>query len=147
MKFIAYRFLLSAASIVTASVLVTTSVSAMDGQNRLAAHVPFSFKAGKITLEAGDYYIAPNSLAIISTLVLHNADTQKDVLMLVQNAIYQSKDNRPRIVFRCAARECVISQVFTGADGWQFVAPKRSLAEKDSQAVVYFSSNPAAASE
>ena len=147
MKSIAYRFMLSAASIVTASVLVTTGVSAMDGQNRLAAHVPFSFKAGKVTLLAGDYTIAPNSLATNTALVLHNEDTQKDILMLVQNSIYQSNDNRPRIVFRCAGRECVISKVFTGANGWQFVAPKPSLAEKESQAVVYFSGSPASASE
>jgi len=54
MKSIAYRFMLSAASVLTASVLLTTGVSVMSGQDRLTAHVPFSFAAGQTTLEAGD---------------------------------------------------------------------------------------------
>jgi hypothetical protein len=141
MKSIANRFLLSAASVLTASVLLTTGVSAVYAQDQLTAHVPFSFNAGKTPLEAGDYTIAPNSHATKGVVLLRNTDTGKSVLMLVQNAIYESKDNRPRMIFRCASNECTISQVFNGSDGWQFAAPKLSPAEKERLAVVYFNSS------
>lgn len=138
MKSIAYRLMLSAASVVTASVLLATSVSAMYGQGRLTAHVPFSFKVGKTTLEAGDYAIAQSSPSSNRVVQLYSADAEKNVLMLVQNPIYESKDNRPRIVFSCAADECAISQIFNGRDGWQLAAPKLSPAEKERLSVVYF---------
>jgi len=138
MKSIAYRFMLSAASVLTASVLLTTGISVMSGQDRLTANVPFSFEAGQTTLAAGDYNIAPNSRAMKGVVQVYNVEKGHNILMLAQNPIYESNDNRPRIVFRCASDECAISKVFYGSDGWQFAVPELSPKDKNRTAVVYF---------
>ena len=144
MKLTAYRLILSGTSLVIATIVLVGGISLAFGQDRLTANVPFSFRAGGSTLAAGNYDLAPASVTSDRVIRLYNSDTHNGIVVSIQNPIYgygRSADPRPRMVFRRSSGGCVMSEVWTGLDGWQFALPKLSPAEKERVAVVYFTRN------
>ena len=144
MKLTAYRLVLAGTSLVTAALVLIGGISLAFGQDRLTANVPFSFRAGASTLPAGNYDLAPASVTSDRVIRLYNTDTHSGIVVSIQNPIYgygRSADTRPRMVFRCRTGGCVMSEVWTGLDGWQFALPRLSAAEKERVAVMYYTRN------
>ena len=126
---------------VAATIVLASFVSTIQGQARLTAFVPFPFTTGTAPGAAGHYEIDPNYVSGVT--MLHNIDNRSYVAILRQGSLHDPVNGRARLVFRCVESGCALSQIFTGADGWQLSTPKPSPAEKERLAVVYFTAGKA----
>jgi|SRR5579871_2562821 len=148
MKSTSIRLLVSAASTLMATAILTSASPSAYGQERMAATVPFSFHVASTTVEAGRYDIDSDATDP-KVMLLTNLEDKSFVRMLTRGDVHNSKgihvrltfrdvsDTRPRLVFRCGSTGCTLSQIFTGEEGWELPANKLTGLESEHLEMVY----------
>ena len=125
----------------TAAVLTLVTAAAYGQNNPLTATIPFGFRAVNSNLPAGRYTVARASgtLGESGIMQLRNLETGKAVFLPSRVPLTDSKDNRPRLVFRCGDESgCALATLWSGkGTGMEFATPALPAAEKERSEVAY----------
>jgi len=102
------------------------------------AKIPFAFRAVGSDLPAGQYWVGPTSKDWQS-IQLKNMDTGKTIFVRARAPITESKDPRPRLVFRCGGEEgCALATMWSGkGSGLEFPTPKLTANQRERRETVY----------
>jgi hypothetical protein len=99
---------LSRTLILTAVAL--TGAAAVYAQDRVAADVPFAFRAAGQQFDAGAYYISQSGPGAILTLL--NQDSGRTKFVTTATPGDDSKDLNPKLIFHCGDQSgCALSAV------------------------------------
>jgi hypothetical protein len=125
-----------------AAVTVVAAGAALAG-NEVSAKVPFSFAVGTKTLPAGAYTIGQTGLG--SPVLLLLDEHGKGAMANPSSSNGVDREHRARLVFRCGASGCYLSQVWNGQRGWELYAPKNFTDRPDDRIAVIYLNKPTAA--
>jgi hypothetical protein len=133
----AFRTMILATAVLSFSM---TTVFAQD--MKLKAEVPFAFHIGNQEYAAGTYetsVIGTNTGVKILKIV--NVATGSPRLVMATTNVYPrnaaSRESGARLVFRCAASNCALSQIWSGGEmGMQFRTPAAKSGEPMHLAVI-----------
>src|ERR1700693_45543 len=90
------------------------------GQTTMKADVPFGFAIPGGGATAGNYVVDLNTNGGGKVVRLYNVDTHKGVLAITTNLSGGPvQQTTPRLVFRCGAIGCAVSEIWTGDAGYK----------------------------
>jgi hypothetical protein len=117
---------------------------AVSAQTSLRATVPFSFQLPHAQMPPGDYTVqqlSPGSPMI----VFRNWRANKGAMVMTSGLIGDSRNESPRLVFRCAGNQCALSEVWGALPegGVRLPPPRVSPRDKEQLSVVYMERKPA----
>jgi hypothetical protein len=115
-----------------------TGAAAVHAQDKVAAEVPFAFRAAGVEFNAGTYHIAQSGHNGI--LMLLNQDSGSTKLVTTAAPGDDSKYAAPKLVFRCGNESgCALSAVsLANGRTWKIRTPHLKPSELERIAVVYF---------
>ncbi len=125
-------------TLILAAVALTSAASAF-AQYKVAATIPFPFRTFGRDLPAGDYSILQVSNVGGAQFLLRNQTNGKSTILQIAMAAEDSKNVRPRLVFRCGnVSGCTLSAVWlSDGRGWKLPTPRLKPAEIERMAFVY----------
>jgi hypothetical protein len=123
-------------SLILAAVALTGAAAA-HAQDKVAADVPFAFRAAGVEFDAGAYYIAQSGH--IGILTLLNQDSGSTKFVTTATPADGAKDANPKLVFRCVdASGCALSTVqLANGRTWKLRTPHLKPSEMERIAVIY----------
>jgi hypothetical protein len=140
-------------TLILAAVALTSAASAF-AQYKVAATIPFPFRTFGRDLPAGDYSILQVSNVGGAQFMLRNQTNGKSTILQIAMAAEDSKNVRPRLVFRCGnVSGCTLSAVWLSDDvsgctlstvwlsdgrGWKLPTPRLKPTEIERMALIYF---------
>jgi hypothetical protein len=106
-------------------------------QDKIAADVPFAFRAAGVEFDAGTYYIAQSGHSGI--LMLLNQDSGNTKLVTTAAPGDDSRNPNPKLIFRCGAESgCALSAVaLANGRTWKLRTPHLKPSEMERIAVIY----------
>jgi hypothetical protein len=115
-----------------------TGAAAVYGQDKVAADVPFAFRAAGTGFDAGTYYVAQSGHSGI--LMLLNQDSGRTKFVTTAAPAEDSRDASPKLVFRCGNQSgCALSAVsLANGRTWELKTPHLKPSEMERIAVIYF---------
>jgi hypothetical protein len=125
-------------TLILAAVALIDAASAF-AQNKGAANVPFSFRAFGKDLPAGAYSLIQTGNVGGAHLMLRNQANGHAALLPIAMPADDSKNARPRLVFRCNdSSGCSLAAVWLAdGHGWKLPTPRLKPAEIERMAFVY----------
>jgi hypothetical protein len=125
-------------TLLLAAVALTGAASAF-AQTKAGANVPFSFRASGKDLPASAYSISQYSYSAPGHFKLTNDNTGQSMFLRSMTAAHDSKDLRPRLVFRCGTSSgCALAGVYLAdGRGWKVPTPRLKPAEIERMAMIY----------
>jgi hypothetical protein len=125
----------------TAAALMLVTAVAYGQNNPLTATIPFGFRAVNSNLPAGRYTVARASgtLGESGIMQLRNLETGKAVFLPSRVPLTDSKDNRPRLVFRCGDESgCALATLWSGeGTGTELATPPLPATEKEHSEIAH----------
>ncbi len=125
----------------TTAAMLTVLATAAYAQNNLTAKIPFAFRVAGSDLPAGRYEVAPASqgLHTSGTMQLRNMETGKSIFISSKAPTTQKSDDRPRLIFQCAAEEgCTLATLWSGTGtGLTFPTPPLTAAQRERRETIY----------
>jgi hypothetical protein len=111
---------------------------AVSAQTSLRATVPFSFQLPHAQMPPGDYTVQQLSSGS-PMIVFRNWRASKAAIVMASGTIGNSRDGRPRLVFRCAENHCALSEVWGALPegGVKVLAPRLNPRDQEQLSVVY----------
>jgi hypothetical protein len=105
----------------TKSLMLAAAACAIAAGNAAAqtyhAEIPFTFRAGSVTMAPGSYDISLQGLTSGKFLMLRNSESKKGVLLATAGITGERKGGTvPKLRFACGSR-CALESMFVG--GWQ----------------------------
>jgi hypothetical protein len=124
-------------TLILAAVSLTGAATA-HAQDKVAADVPFAFRAAGTEFDAGAYYIAQSGHTGI--LMLLNQDSGYIKYVTTAAPGDDSKHASPKLVFRCGDESgCALSAVaLANGRTWKLRTPHLKPSEMERIAVIYF---------
>jgi hypothetical protein len=119
--------------------LLTLAAGAAYGQtDGTEAKIPFAFRAAGSDLTAGEYWVGPRSTSPQS-IQLKNMDTGKTIFIHAKAPATESKNPRPRLIFRCGGEEgCALAAMWSGTgSGLEFATPKLTVNQRERRETIY----------
>jgi hypothetical protein len=122
----------------TAAMLTLFATSAYGQDSAMTAKIPFAFRAVGSDLPAGRYKVSP-AAGNSRRMELRNLDTGRAVFIASKSPITESKDARPRLIFKCGSEEgCSLATLWSGTgNGLEFPAPALTAAQKERSETIY----------
>jgi hypothetical protein len=121
--------------------ILTLVATAAYGQDVLTAKVPFAFRAVGSDLPAGRYRVdrPTGTSGTTGTMELRNMDTGKAVFIISKAPVTESKNERPRLIFRCVGDEgCSLATLWSGTGaGLEFPTPALTAAQRERRETIY----------
>ena len=121
----------------TAAVVVAGSAYA-----QVKVTVPFNFRIDRNELPAGTYNVSDPGRGARPTFAVSRVHGNSIFTMPVA-PIYQSKDLRPRMVFRCGSAGCSLVELWDGERGYQWKPVNKEKGD-ERIAVIYIDKHSAA---
>jgi hypothetical protein len=121
----------------TAAMLTLVATAAYGQTNTTTAKIPFTFRAVTSDLPAGRYEVRPTT-GNTGTMELRNMDNGKTVFITSTTHVTESKEARPRLIFRCGSEEgCALERLWSGQGvGLEFPTPPLTAAQKERRETV-----------
>jgi hypothetical protein len=115
-----------------------TGAASVHAQDKVAADVPFAFRAAGVEFDAGAYYISQSGHT--GVLMLLNEASGSTKLVTTAAPGDDSKHASPKLVFRCGNQSgCALSAVsLANGRTWEIRTPHLKPSELERIAVVYF---------
>jgi hypothetical protein len=116
--------------------LVATAAYGQD--SAMTAKIPFAFRVVGSDLPAGRYKVSP-ATGNSRNMELRNMDTGKTVFIASKSPLTESKDARPRLIFKCGSEEgCSLATLWSGTGtGLEFPSPGLTAAQKERRETIY----------
>jgi hypothetical protein len=124
-------------TLILAAVSLTGGAAAY-AQDKVAADVPFAFRAAGVEFNAGAYNISQSGHTGV-LMLLNEASGSTKLVTTAAPADY-SKDATPKLVFRCGKESgCALSTVsLANGRTWELKTPHLKPSEMERIAVIYF---------
>jgi hypothetical protein len=123
--------------------MLTLGAGAAYGQdNGTTAKIPFAFRAVGSDFPAGNYRVGPMR-GTSGNMELQNLDTGKSAFIRSKAPLAagatESKEVRPRLVFRCGGEEgCALATLWLGSgSGMEFATPKLTANQRERRETIY----------
>ena len=100
----------------------TLAMAAFGADNKLNFRVEFPFHVGKITMPAGEYSIMETGASRPHFRIMNVAAKTSVFVVLPIPSILKASDEKPSLLFRCAAAGCEIANVKNLRSGFEFQA-------------------------
>jgi hypothetical protein len=107
-----------------------TALAAGASAQSLTAEIPFAFRAGGTALQPGAYRVTMTTSVGRQLVTIRGVETSGTVILanyIVGDAsAQQMADGRPKLGFECAAKTCVLRDLWRGGDtvAYRFFGPK-----------------------
>jgi hypothetical protein len=125
----------------TAALLTLVATAAYSQTTTLQAKIPFTFRAVGADYPAGQYTIGRATQASASkwTVQLRNVETGQAVFIAAKAPATESKDARPRLIFRCVGEEgCSLASLWSGeGNGMEFSTPPLTASQRERRETIY----------
>jgi hypothetical protein len=116
-----------------------SSAAAVSAQGKVAADVPFAFRAAGQEFNAGTYYFSQYGDSGSGMLMLMNQDAGRTKFVTTAAPEDVSRDSSPKLVFRCGDESgCALSAVqLANGRAWKLRVPHLKPSELERIAVIY----------
>ena len=119
---------------ILATALLSTAAFAAD--TRQKADISFAFRTPTGDHPAGAYNLVIRESAISAHMELRSAETGKTVMFYPITTMQAKRGEEPRLVFKCAAANCDLAEIWTSNEGYAVRQRKRTPAEAERLAIV-----------
>ncbi|HLX44813.1 MAG TPA: hypothetical protein VKR43_15310 [Bryobacteraceae bacterium] len=116
-----------------------SGAAAVSAQDKVAADVPFAFRAAGQEFDAGTYYVSQYGHSGSGMLMLMNQDAGRTKFVATAAPEDVSNGSAPKLVFRCGDESgCALSAVqLANGRAWKLRVPHLKPSELERIAVIY----------